>query len=218
MKKSDVKAVIGGKLQRLQQKQALLEEAWKKTGNPDLMHFFIDIIPNLLRAERCSIFILDPKSSSVWLHCGTDLEERQVKVPRSNSIVGSVISSGEYVVRYNIDNSAGAHERVDLQTGFTTKNILCVPIHNVAGNKVVGALQVLNKRGDKEFTEEDIELLNRFAFHLQMNIESVFLRQEISRLSEEMGKKIKKLQNLMIRHGIEPPTGGDQNEFYYKDH
>jgi GAF domain-containing protein len=68
---------------------------------------------------------------------------------------------------------------------------------------VVGALQVLNKRGDKEFSDEDIELLNRFAFHLQMNIESLYLRQEISRLSEEMGKKIKKLQAMMIRRGID---------------
>jgi GAF domain-containing protein len=203
MKRRNVKAVIEGKLQRLQKKQALLDEAWKKTGNRDLMHFFIDIIPDLMRVERCSIFILDPKSSSVWLHCGTDLEERQVKVPSSSSIVGNVISSGDYVVRYNIDNVAGAHEKVDLQTGFTTKNVLCVPIHNVAGDKVVGALQVLNKRGDKEFSDEDIELLNRFAFHLQMNIESLYLRQEISRLSEEMGKKIKKLQTMMIRHGID---------------
>jgi GAF domain-containing protein len=203
MKRRDVKAVIEGKLQRLQKKQALLDEAWKKTGNPDLMHFFIDIIPDLMRAERCSIFILDPKSSSVWLHCGTDLEEREVKVPSGSSIVGSVISSRDYVVRYNIDNAAGAHEKVDLQTGFTTKNVLCVPIHNVARDKVVGALQVLNKRGDKEYSDEDIELLNRFAFHLQMNIESVYLRQEISRLSEEMGKKIKKLQTMMIRHGID---------------
>jgi adenylate cyclase len=203
MKRRNVKAVIEGKLQRLQAKQALLEDAWKKTGNPDLMHFFIDIIPNLLHSERCSIFILDPKTAKIWLHCGTDLEEREVKVPRSSSIVGNVISSGEYVVRYNVDNVAGAHEKVDLQTGFTTKSVLCVPIRNVAGDKVVGALQVLNKRGNKEFTEEDIKLLNRFAFHLQMNIESVYLRQEISRLSEEMGKKIKKLQAMMIRHGID---------------
>ena len=201
--KDGIKAVIEGKLQRLREKQHILDEAWKRTGNRDLTHFFIDIIPRLLSTERCSVFILDPKTARIWLHCGTDLEEREVSVPRSNSMVGTVIAAGKHLVRYDIDSQAGIHERVDQQTGFTTKNALCVPIFNMAGNQVVGALQALNKLGNREFTNDDIELLKRFAFHIQMNIENVYLRQEISHLSETMGKKIKKLEGILIRHGIE---------------
>ena len=201
--KDGIKAVIEGKLHRLKEKQHILDEAWKRTGNRDLTHFFIEIIPRLLSTERCSVFILDPKTTRIWLHCGTDLEEREVSVPRSNSMVGTVIATGQHLVRYDVDTRAGIHERVDQKTGFTTKNALCVPIFNMAGNQVVGALQALNKLGNREFTNDDIELLKRVAFHIQMNIENVYLRQEISHLSETMGKKIKKLEGILIRHGIE---------------
>jgi transcriptional regulator with GAF, ATPase, and Fis domain len=201
--KEGLKAVIESKLQRLKEKQRVLDEAWKRTGNRDLTHFFIDIIPRLLSTERCSVFILDPKTSRIWLHCGTDLEEREVSVPRSNSMVGNVIATGKHLIQYDVDARAGIHERVDQQTGFTTKSALCVPIFNMAGDQVVGVLQALNKLGNREFSNDDIKLLKRVAFHIQMNIENVYLRQEISHLSETMGQKIKKLEGILIRHGIE---------------
>ena len=60
----------------------------------------------------------------------------------------------------------------------------------------LGAIQLLNKRHGG-FTEEDKELLERLAFHLEMNIENIFLRQELAKISVEMGQKIKKLETKL---------------------
>ena len=187
------RTVFEQKLDQLRKKQQLMEKAWQETGNRELLQFFVDIMPRTLSAERCSIFILDPVNEKVWLQSGTGLTEKQLQVPTANSMVGQVIESGNYVMEHDLEDQAGAHDVVAVKTGYVTRSALCVPVNGVTSKKVVGAIQVLNKtRGD--FSDEDRGILERLAFHLQMNIENIFLRQELSTMAVEMDKKIKKLE------------------------
>lgn len=187
------RTVFEQKLAQLRKKQQLMEKAWREAGNRKLLQFFVDIMPKALNAERCSIFILDPVNEKVWLQCGTGLTEKQLQVPTANSIVGQVIESGKFMMEADLEDQAGAHDVVAVKTGYVTRDALCVPVHGVTSKKVVGAIQMLNKiRG--EFTDEDREILERLAFHLEMNIENIFLRQELAKMSVEMDKKIKMLE------------------------
>ena len=187
------KIVLEKKLEQLRNKQQLMEKAWREAGNRQLLQFFVDIMPKVLGAERVSIFILDPVDVKAWLACGTGLTEKQLQVPTSNSIVGQVIETGKYVQEDDLEDQVGAHDVVAAKTGYVTRSALCVPVNGVTSKKVVGAIQVLNKiRGD--FTDEDREILERLAFHLEMNIENIYLRQELAKISVEMDQKIKKLE------------------------
>jgi Nif-specific regulatory protein len=187
------KVLLGKKLEQLRSKQKLMEKAWQEAGNRKLLQFFVDIMPKTLGAERCSIFILDPVNEKAWLACGTGLTEKQLQVPTQNSIVGQVLGTGKYVQEDDLEEQVGAHDVVAAKTGFITRNALCVPVNGVTSKKVVGAIQILNKlRGD--FTEEDRQILERLAFHLEMNIENIYLRQELAKISVEMDQKIKKLE------------------------
>jgi len=187
------KALLEKKLEQLRNKQQLMEKAWREAGNRKLLQFFVDIMPKTLGAERCSIFILDPVDEKAWLACGTGLSEKQLQVPTQNSIVGQVLETGKYVQEDDLEDQVGAHDVVAAKTGFITRNALCVPVNGVTSKRVVGAIQILNKiRGD--FTEEDRQILERLAFHLEMNIENIYLRQELAKISVEMDQKIKKLE------------------------
>lgn len=190
------KSALEKKLEKLRQKQQIMEKAWKEAGNRELLQFFVDVMPRAVNAERCSIFILDPVDQKAWLQCGTGLSEKQLKVPTGNSIVGRVISSGEVVIEDDLEDQVGAHDVVAVKTGFVTRTVLCVPINGVITKKVVGAIQILNKRNGA-FTKEDCEILERLAFHLEMNIENIFLRQELAKISVEMDKEIKSLQKKL---------------------
>lgn len=190
------KARLENKLDSIRAKQAKLNAAWKKTGNKELLQFFIDIMPKVLGVERCSIFILDPEEDQVWLQCGTGLSEKQVTVPTRGSIVGTVISTGKPSMDMELESSVGEHDFVSMRLGFIARNTLCVPVFGVSTDRVTGAIQVLNKiAGD--YTEADMEILGRLAYQLQMNIESIFLRQEMAKISEEMSKKIKQLERMI---------------------
>jgi len=188
------------KLNVLRRKQQQVDTAWKKTGNKQLLEFFMELIPRALDVERCSIFILDPVEDNVWLQCGTGVCERQINVPKWNSVVGRVIASGEATIEMDMDNVVGAHDSTGFKTGFIVRNTMCVPVKGVSVDKITGAIQVLNKRGlEPEYTDEDIRILQRMSYHLQMNIENIFLRQELGKISAQMRKQIESLERQLRR-------------------
>ena len=84
-----------------------------------------------------------------------------------------------------------------MRTGFVAYDAICVPITGAATQKVIGAIQVLNKKKRQEFTDEDLSLLERLAAHISKNIEDIYLRQEMERISLEMGRKINELETLL---------------------
>jgi GAF domain-containing protein len=193
----DKKALLTKKLAELKLKHEVIEKSWKKAGNKELLQFFVDIIPRALDAQRCSIFIHDPDEQNVWVQCGTGLKEKQISVPQRGSIVGEVIASGKWQIVFDLEETVGTHSEVAVRTGFNPRNAICVPVHGVTVEGVTGAIQVLNKnRG--AFTAEDREILERLAYHLQMNIENIFLRQEMAKLSMQMEQKIKMLEKKLI--------------------
>lgn len=192
------RVTLENKLKDIKFKQEKLESAWKKTGNRELLQFFIDILPKALEVERCSIFIPDPEDNNVWLQTGTGLSEREVVVPTQGSIVGVVISSGKPYMNMDIQSSVGEHDVVSMRTGFIPHDTLCVPVFGSKSNKdVVGVIQVLNKRGKREYTVEDKSILERLAGLISMNLENIFLRQELIKVSAEMERKIRKLEKML---------------------
>lgn len=194
------KALLQKKLEELKAKQAMIDRAWQKAGNRKLLQFFVEIIPRAINAERLSIFILDPVDSNVWVQCGTGVEERQIEVPKEGSIVGKVIESGQPVFDSNMQQHMGAHDNVAIKTGYVTYNTLCVPVKGVTTDKITGAIQAVNKIGMSEFTEGDLEVLQKLAFNTQMHIENIYLRQEMAKISSQMGEKIALLEQKLAGH------------------
>lgn len=185
------------RLEDLRTRQKKIDDTWKNTGNKPLLEFFIELIPRVLDCERCSIFILDPEANNIWLQCGTGLEEREVSVHLNDSMVGRVISTASPLFEHNMNQRAGVHEWVDIQTGFVTHNALCVPVKGSSENTVTGAIQALNKQPGAEFSNDDCEIMEKVAAHMQMNIENIFLRQQLAKLLEDVGVAIKKIEGCL---------------------
>lgn len=53
------------------------------------------------------------------------------------------------------------HREVDLYTGYTTRNILCMPI--VSRGSVIGVVQMVNKLNGSAFTKTDENNFKMFA-------------------------------------------------------
>ncbi|KOR32493.1 hypothetical protein TI05_06965 [Achromatium sp. WMS3] len=178
------------KLATLARKQTHIQKQWLDTGQKRLLKLVTTFMPKLLEAESCSIFIQDVTRDKVWLACSTKLGEREIEVPKQGSVVGEVISTGRSQMRTDMDKQTGIHKLIDSDTGFVTRNILCVPIKGVTTNETTGAIQALNKYNDQEFTEEDRIMLEEMAYHVQMLVENIFLGQEIFIISEKVKKRM----------------------------
>ena len=178
-------------LDQIRLRERLLNRSWSIRGNKKLLDLFVEIIPKALKVERCSIFINDPKTGKVWLQTGTGVDEKQIEMDMHDSLVGQVIASGEYMVKEDMDQLDGPHKEIDAQTGFVTRNELCVPIMSLSNQKTTGAILILNKQGRNIFQEADRILLEKVASHLQSAIESIFLRQELMDFSELLTSRVR---------------------------
>lgn len=165
--------------------QALLDGIDPKREN-NLLDFYVRITPRVLNAERCSVFILDPENRNVWLKAGTGIAERGIEVSVDGSIVGEVIASGKPVIVNDVQERSGAHLKTDLRTGFVTREVICVPVRSKDRQKITGAIEVLNKKGEGRFNAEDQAFLEEAGEHLQSIVDSIFLSQEAVGVSKKL--------------------------------
>jgi GAF domain-containing protein len=189
---------LSAKLAALREKQAVVRDIWARSGNRTLIQFFVDIMPRVVGCERLSIFIHDPENSSVWLQCGTGVRERQINVPRSNSLVGQAIHSQQTLTKSDMANQKGAHEHVDKMTGFVTHSAIAVPIRNSKG-EAIGAIEALNKIGYPRFSSDDQQILERLASEIVSSVEGLYARQEMFKISLEIEARIRTLEEAMGR-------------------
>ena len=166
------------RIEEIASKQQILSEELNPKKESKFLEFYIRLIPRLLNAERCSVFVYDPINRKVWLKAGTALRERGIEVLLSDSIVGQVITSGRPVITTDLQSRDGTHKKVDSTTGFVTREVICVPIRSADGTRITGAIQVLNKQGGGRFSDEDRAFLEEVGEHFQSIVESIYLGQE----------------------------------------
>src|SRR5262252_1714856 len=119
-------------------------------------------------------------SYPVWFRLG---RVREIRIPEKAGIAGSVFSSGLPEIVDNAYQDARFNRRVDQQTGYRTRNILCVPLRGGAG-QVLGVTQVLNKRTGR-FTELDMTLLDAINRHAANALEQARLTERLERARRE---------------------------------
>lgn len=173
----------------LKARQEEIKRAWGAEEGQGILDLFTEILPKVVDAHRCSIFINDPESENVWLQCGTGVRKNQIVIPRQGTNVGEVISTGRYKMVSSLEQRSEIGRTIDSMTGFTPRNMLCVPIKSLDGDRVTGAIQVLNKKGRGEFTEQDRIILEKLAQHIEMVIENIFLSQEMVSITESLSQK-----------------------------
>ena len=198
--------------ERLVSLKSLLDRvnrAWTKSDYEQLMLFFVDVFPRLMGAERCSIFISSPDSEDIWLKFGTGLKEMEIVAPKQGSIVGRSITSGQTIIRGDLDQEPGFHAQADQQTSFTTRNLICVPIKSLVGEYHIGAVQILNKRATIGFTESDERQILKVVKFLALSLENNTVTEEMIRISrgvhEEIARSGKKVEGKHEFIAASPP-------------
>jgi len=187
--------------QRLASLRARLEAVsrrWTVGSYEDLIELFVVLLPRTLDSERATVFVVEPGTERIWSKIGTGLRERQIEAPREESIVGRAVSSGRWIIENRPSPAQGFHRTVDASTGFITRNLVCVPIRSPAGHGVSGAVEVLNRRGGKPFTEGDAALLQRAADYLAIAIEGVLVNQEIRAIGLDLDREVERLKTAYL--------------------
>lgn len=126
------------RLSSLQIRLDAVNRAWTVDNYEELLGFYVEILPKLMEAERCTIFIVELGTERIWSKLGTDIREREIEAPKEDSLVGRAISSGQVIIENSLSQRPGFHQEVESQTGFHTRNLVCAPIRSLTGHGVTG--------------------------------------------------------------------------------
>src|SRR5205085_1892567 len=114
----------------------------------------------LVNAERATIYLIDDVRKEIWSKVALGEELSVIRMPLGSGIAGAVAQTGDIVNLSDPYSDPRFNAEIDRRTGFTTRNILTLPMSDASGRRL-GVFQILNKRGGS-FGSEDVEVL----FHL----------------------------------------------------
>ncbi|MFC1743934.1 GAF domain-containing protein [Candidatus Riflebacteria bacterium] len=118
----------------------------------------VDFIVEEINAERATVFLHNPETKELYSRVARGVFQHEITISDSGGVAGRVFTTGTGMLVHDAYANEYFDSEIDKKTGFTTKNILCVPIRTVKG-EIIGVAQVLNKKKD-EFTTGDMALLN----------------------------------------------------------
>ena len=150
----------------------------------------------LLAAERASLFVHDEKTDELMTLYADGLATRQIRLAKNSGIVGAVFASGRTETVAAPYEDPRFNREIDRRTGFTTRNILCVPITNKAGVRI-GVAQALNKR-DGMFTARDEARLKAFAAQIAVSLENAKLFEDVLNIKNYNESILKSTSNGII--------------------
>jgi GAF domain-containing protein len=80
------------------------------------------------------------------------------RLPKELGIAGWVFQNRQPQIVRDVRRDARFYPQVDEAFGFNTRSMVCVPV-TLDDGRVLGIIEVLNKVSDREFTQEDLDLL-----------------------------------------------------------
>jgi len=114
----------------------------------------LEEVIRILNAQRASLFLINTETNELEAVCALGIRKEQLKFDYRVGIAGSVFTTGLALNIDTVHDSTRFNEAFDKKFGFETKSIICHPIHN-REDKIIGVIEVLNKRNEDRFTIED---------------------------------------------------------------
>lgn len=166
----------------------------------DLLDQVVLLSAEALNAERATLFLVDRQNQQLWSRSGIGLETKEIRIPIDSGIAGEVAASGETQIIDDPYSHPKFNRKVDLQTGFVTRNLLCLPMKKLHG-EVMGIFQILNKKSGN-FNEEDAMFLSAMGASTGIAIENALLQEELKRQLGQIKNSYEELyiaQNVILK-------------------
>lgn len=192
------------------QLKALLNASSRIAQERDVQKVLVllaDVTRSLLFADRASIYLHDKKSAELWTLVAHGVAE--IRIPDSKGVAGHVWQTGETLNIKDAYQDPRFNQETDRNTGYQTKTLLAQPLLNQQG-QILGVFQIINKKFQEEFGEEDIQLLKHLSLYVASTLENALLQSRLEkaqedaiyRLSHATKYKDPETQNHIIRVGL----------------
>ena len=120
----------------------------------------------ILKADRCSLFLLDKNKNELWSTVADGVKE--IRFSASSGIAGEVVSSKKPQNIADAYDHPSFNRDTDKETGYRTKSVLAMPVCGSDG-EVIAVIQMVNKMNVNEedeiiaFTDADQSIMGTFV-------------------------------------------------------
>lgn len=171
---------------KLHQTEMLLSVTQKIAGLKNLSEILwtlIEMTTKELGADRGSLFLNDPLTGELYSRVAQGELTREIRILNTTGIAGAIFQSGEGEIIHNAYEDERFNQKIDEQTGYVTKNIVCAPVRTVR-NDVIGVIQILNKHKGR-FTKEDLEIVEAITSQAAVSLQNAQGMEEMVKSREK---------------------------------
>lgn len=179
-------AVAAAQKKRLREVELLLDISRKMSAIESLdtvLNIMVETTTSELGAERGTLFLNDPETSELYSRVAMGNFQREIRILNTTGVAGHVFTTGTSVIIADAYADQRFNRKIDEQTGFVTRNILCVPIKTAKGD-IIGAAQILNKRKGR-FTKSDLALFEAMVAQGSLALQSVQFIERVERMRKQ---------------------------------
>src|SRR5512143_939167 len=142
----------------------------------ELMTRAARVITEMLDTEGSNIALRDPETGDLVFYLGIGEKYSKLesfRLAEGEGVTGWCVRTGSSVIVNDVRTDPRFSVRADAESGFTTRNILCVPV--MVNDECIGAMSVVNKKRGEGFDERDRVLCEAVASQIGVAIQNVQL-------------------------------------------
>jgi signal transduction histidine kinase len=157
-----------------------------------LLQNILENAVSILNCEAGTLFLVDEQTGELIFRvtvgpvAGNLLGQR---LPAGTGIVGRAVQARAPVIENDAQRSSSRFEGADKQTGFVSRSLLAVPMQ--IKDRVLGVIEVINRRDGLPFVADDQNLLTAFAGQAAVAMENARL---LALTDQELAARVEELQ------------------------
>jgi signal transduction histidine kinase/putative methionine-R-sulfoxide reductase with GAF domain len=176
----------------------------------DLLELILGKLTELVDADRATLYLLDEAHDELVSRMVVGEQVRSIRMKVGHGIAGLVAKTGQALRVRDAYTDPRFERDWDILTGYRTRSILAAPLKNHVG-RTIGVIQILNKRGADEFTNEDENILSALSTQAAVAIDNsrlfLSLIQKNKQLLDTKGELERRLRDLSLLFELERATG-----------
>ena len=197
MKKDEQKNTPPGELDTILRFGSLINSS---LNIEDVLDHAMKWAEEFINAEASSVYELNRERNEIFIRLARGEKRepiREIRLKVGDGIAGWVVKTGRPVVSQDVRKDKRFSDKYDKKTGFKTSSMICVPL--IAKDEPIGALQVLNKKSKKPFTQADFKLLTGMAQQIAVAMENAKLYQRLEEDFALTTQELKITQEKLFR-------------------
>lgn len=156
-----------------------------RIGIEDLIERVVLTASKVMKADRASLFLVDKIAGELWSKVAEGESHREIRISLDDGIAGWVARNCEMVNVTDAYEDSRFNPEVDRRTGYKTHSILSGPVIDKNG-ELIGVIQVINKKEEGVFTEQDESLFRIFSNQISISLENFYMSQKMALSFEKM--------------------------------